>query len=92
MMYFQITDWIIREVAHGNTTTARTNLRPRKFWLSTRASTKPMRVEKPTTTTVHTRVFCRVCQKVGEDKTSLKFSKLLKPFSLPARVTLFMDS
>ena len=51
-----------------------------------------MRVEKPTTTTVHTRVFCRVCQKVGEDKTSLKFSKLLNPLTILARLISDRDS
>ena len=53
---------------------------------------KPRRVEMTTTATVQRMVFFSTRENAGSFMILVKFSKLLKPFSLPARVTLFMDS
>ena len=58
---------------------------------STRASIKPSTVEITTTAMVHTRVFFSTRAKVGFLSTVVKFSKLLNPFRIPARVTLFAE-
>ena len=55
------------------------------------SSTMPDRVEKSGSSSTRTN-SSSTREKAGSLMTEVKFSKLLKPFSLPARVTLFMDS
>ena len=65
MMYFQMTDWMMRAVAQGKTTMARTILRPWNFSLSTRPNMMPRMVDRPTTTMVQITVLSRVFQNVA---------------------------
>ena len=78
---------MIREVAHGNTTIARTALRQRNLLFSTRARMKPKTVEITTTATVHTIVLCNTSLKVEPLRTLVKLSSPQKPLIRPALLT-----
>lgn len=91
MMNFHTPAWMIREVAHGNTTIARTALRKRNLLFSTSARIKPNTVESTTTAMVHTRVFLRTSLKVDPLRTLAKLSNPQNPFIRPALLTSLIE-